>query len=271
MTMPQYVEIETSRLCNRRCRWCPNHGSADRTVQELMEWSIYMKVLGALAERDYNGWIAFHNYNEPLVNPRLIDEVREARRAVPRARLTVYTNGDMLTAALFGELCDAGLSEMRITLYPQRATEVPSYRRAWDWVAQRPFLPTQLFRECKVRQGVAVIADAPFIIKIISPDVSLYWDRGGTLPALSIAERTLPCFLTSHSLSIDHSGHVKMCCNVVSGWEPHNRYILASVERCNPLDEWESGRFVQLRKLHLEATWTESPICLTCRQDLPRT
>src|SRR5882724_626702 len=51
-TLPTYVEIETSRRCNRQCNWCPNGHHDHRRTQELMEW----KVPGGLGALGYGGW-----------------------------------------------------------------------------------------------------------------------------------------------------------------------------------------------------------------------
>src|SRR5205085_439579 len=135
MSLPRYIEVETSRYCNRRCVWCPNHISGERGVQELMDWTTFQCVIRALALRRYEGWLAFHNYNEPLANPRIIDEVAFAREHLARVGLTVFTNGDYLTAELFEGLSTAGLTQMRITVYPRTNRDsAPSHDRLWEWL-----------------------------------------------------------------------------------------------------------------------------------------
>jgi hypothetical protein len=35
--LPSYMEVETSRRCNRTCQWCPNGEHNARRRQQLME------------------------------------------------------------------------------------------------------------------------------------------------------------------------------------------------------------------------------------------
>src|ERR1041385_1533988 len=154
MSLPRYIEIETSRFCNRRCVWCPNHISSERGTQELMNWATFQGVIRSLALRHYDGWLAFHNYNEPLANPRIVDEVAFAREQLGDASLTIFTNGDYLTAELFAALVMAGLTQMQITIYPNPNHDVPpSQTHLWKWLDRRPFLRDAEWSEAILRQG----------------------------------------------------------------------------------------------------------------------
>lgn len=269
MDLPKYIEIETSRFCNRRCHWCPNSVLKDRTTQELMEWSAFQKVVHSLASRNYQGWLAFHNYNEPLANPRLIEELRFARRNLAGARLTVYTNGDFLTDVLFTLLKSAGLSQMRITRYPQDG-EVgePSCKALWDWVKSKAFLDLGSWKEALLRQGPALVNEGPPELLLISPRIGQYYDRGGILPFLSAEHRKTPCFLTSNSLSIDFKGNIKMCCNVTAAHAAHSPYIWGNINDDDPVAVWNSAQFNSCRARHTKSDWSETPICRTCRQEI---
>jgi MoaA/NifB/PqqE/SkfB family radical SAM enzyme len=266
--LPEYVEIETSRFCNRQCAWCPNHVLKDRTVQELMEWPVFETIVGSLAAKDYEGWLAFHNYNEPLANPRLVEEVRFARAHVPRARLTVYTNGDHLTTEKLDALAAAGLSQMRVTIYPPDNDVAASHARLYQWLSRRPFLAAGDWYAIDARQGPALgRAGAPELL-LISPEVGRYYDRGGVLPHLSIAVRTKPCMLTSHSLSVDYRGNVKMCCNVLAAVDAHQVYLLGNVRERDIFDVWNSDTFEKIRENHRRADWSATPVCVSCRQEI---
>jgi hypothetical protein len=270
MDLPKYVELETSRLCNRRCPWCPTHLSHERRSQELLDWALLASAVDSLARHDYRGWLAFHNYNEPLANPRIVDEIVYARGRLPRARLTIFTNGDYLTPELFKRLVDSGLTQLRVTVYPRTSSENPSHARLRQWVAERQLLPCAPWKEAELRQGRGLVLDEPISIELISPDVGRYYDRGGTLPSLSLARRTAPCLLTSHSLSIDYRGQIKMCCNIVTNHAAHEPYLFGDIRECDPIDAWNSPAFVSIRRRHREADWTMTSICNTCRQELPR-
>lgn len=268
MKLPNYIEIETSRFCNRHCEWCPNDVLKNRTVQELMPWEHFEKIVRSLSNREYSGWFAFHNYNEPLANPRIVQELRFAREGLSRAKLTIFTNGDYLTSEMFSSVVSAGLTQMRVTVYPQNCEQAVSHGDLWRWVEGKSFLRTKDWKEVFVRQGPALEFDGNPEIILVRPLVQKYYDRGGTIPFLSIENRTMPCFLTSNSLSVDYQGDIKMCCNVVSGNECHQKYVLGNVRDHDLIEVWNSQGFEDIRELHRKADWSETPICKTCRQEM---
>lgn len=269
MRVPHYVEVETSRHCNRSCEWCPNHTIGDRREQQLLPWDHLERVVGSLARIDYRGWFAFHNYNEPLTNPRIVEEVRFVRERLPSARSTIFTNGDRLTEKLFSALVAAGLAQMRITVYPKKTRrDAASHLALKAWLARRSFLRDKPWAEIPARQGPTLSYSGPPELILISPNVDQYYDRGGTVPWLSIESRKAPCALTSHSLSIDYLGNVKMCCNVVSGRMSHRDYLIGNVADDDPLELWNSPAMEDMRQRHRRADWDGTPICKSCRQEL---
>lgn len=269
MRVPNYIEVETSRYCNRLCGWCPNSSLRNRRSQELLPWAFLEKIISSLRRAQYQGWFAFHNYNEPLENPRLSDELRLVHRHLPNAQLTIYTNGDKLTPALFDDLVFGGLCQMRITIYPKNdLSSDPSNTRLWAWLKRHCFLQNLEWAQVALRQGSALVHQGPPELILIYPNVSRYYDRGGTIPSLSLLDRTRPCFLTSNSLSIDYLGNIKMCCNIVTGHAPHEAYIMGNVSRDDIIDVWNSCEFEEIRERHLRADWSNTPICRTCRQEL---
>ena len=268
MMLPNYIEVETSRFCNRHCEWCPNGVLKNRDSQELMAWPHFEKIILALKRYEYSGWFAFHNYNEPLANPRIVKELGFARAHLPIAKLTIFTNGDYLTREILLSLVNAGLTQMRVTVYPRTMKHQSAHKDLWKWVRRRPFLNAHDWQEEIVRQGPALLGSGYPEILLISPQVQNYYDRGGLLPLLSIQSRTSPCSLTSNSLSVDYKGDIKMCCNVVSDHEGHKQYVLGNVETLDPVEAWNSKAFELLRALHKRADWSTTPICKTCRQEI---
>lgn len=261
MSLPNYIEIETSRFCNRRCDWCPNHSLKNRTVQELLPWDYLERATISLAAAQYCGWLAFHNYNEPLENPRLLEEMRIVHRLLPDANLAIYTNGDQLTQGLFDDLVSAGLCQMRVTIYPKnRRRSNPSHEILRAWLNRRSFLAKLAWSQILARQGPALVHKGPPELILISPDVSQYYDRGGTIPWLSRQIRTAPCLLTSNSLSIDYLGNIKMCCNVVTGHTAHEEHFLGNVARDDLVEVWNSNRFNAIRQKHIRADWSATQI-----------
>jgi MoaA/NifB/PqqE/SkfB family radical SAM enzyme len=272
--LPTYTEIETSRKCNRTCSWCPNAEHTVRHEQELMDWGVFHDIAEQLGDARYAGWFAFHNYNEPLLNPRLGKEIRQVREAAPLARPAIYTNGDPLNRERLTELTDAGLAYIRITRYPRQAQTPPSYESI-DAYLRRAGLSDLEFTRGRVRQGLGATAEHEGVrIEVISPNITAtYNTRGGsvtTLPLLS-RTRTAPCLMTATSLVVDYRGQVKMCCCIYPEAEQHAGYVIGNVREQRLLELWNSVAMNAYRRAHAAADWSLSPACASCTQPLPET
>ena len=273
--MPRYVEVETSRRCNRACAWCPNGEHTVRRQQELMDWGLFTGLLAELRGLGFTGWLAFHNYNEPLLNPRLGEELEAVASILPEARPTIFTNGDVLTVAMLDGLIRAGVRQVRVTLYPRHAGTAPSDERIRGWLA-RAGVTGMPWRWQSVRQGRAAVCERSGCrVEVISPDIDgTYNTRGGSVRSLplTVVTRTEPCLMTATSASIDYRGRLKMCCCVYP--EPgvgHDRYVLGSLTEATFAELWWSEQMARYRTAHAAADWSLSPACIGCRQPLPET
>jgi radical SAM protein with 4Fe4S-binding SPASM domain len=273
----RYIEVETSRRCNRTCGWCPNGHSGARKEQELMPWPLFTAITRQLGDAGYSGWFAFHNYNEPLLNPRLDEELSWLGCRVPHARPAIYTNGDLLKSDVLASLIAAGVKYVRVTRYPHDASAEPGYEVLERWMHQAGLLETRTWQWRPVRQGLSARwqnAAAGVLVEVISPAISRYNDRGGTalIPVTMPQLRTDPCGMTATSMSIDYRGTVKMCCNVIpDSAADHERYVVGSVAQAPLVDLWEHPLMRDWRARHAVVDWSASPACRTCVQALPET
>jgi hypothetical protein len=274
-TLPRYVEVETSRRCNRTCVWCPNAEHDARRVQQLMDWDLFRRVVDELGRLDYGGWLAFHNYNEPLLNRRILDEIGYVREAVPAARPAIYSNGDVLDYALFHRLVTAGVGYIRVTRYPRRADTPPSYDTIKTWLRRTGLVDEYGWQYTPVRQGLAAVLDTGrWKAEVISPGIAgAYNNRGGvvtTLPMLTMP-RVEPCLMTATSAVIDYRGRMKMCCCVYPEAPAHAGYVVGDLHTASFTQLWDSARMNAYRAAHARADWSLSPACATCVQPLPET
>lgn len=274
--LPRYVEVETSRRCNRSCMWCPNGEHTVRREQELMEWPLFAGLLHELNDLGFAGWLAFHNYNEPLLNPRLGQELQAVRAVLPGARPAIFTNGDVLTASTLDDLTAAGVRYVRVTRYPRHPAAPATDGAIRKWIDRAGLAGLAWDDPQPVRQGrAAVWEQADCRVEVISPDIAgAYNARGGTVTALPLAavRRTEPCLMTATSASIDYRGRLKMCCCVYP--EPgvgHDQYVVGSLRDHTFASLWWSQHMDQYRNAHAAADWSLSPACVGCRQPLPET
>ncbi|MFH1809641.1 MAG: radical SAM/SPASM domain-containing protein [Pseudomonadota bacterium] len=122
MPLPGYLEVEIGTYCNRRCAWCPNGSHSCGRRHHHMSEEVWRALLDDLRGHDYRGWFAFHDYNEPLANPRFDEVLAICREVLPDASWLLQTNGDALTAENFDELRHF-FSAIAINFYDERSAK----------------------------------------------------------------------------------------------------------------------------------------------------
>ncbi len=98
------VEIENHNFCNRICWFCPNSFIDRRSQLRLMKDVVFNKIIGALAEIDYDGNLTWSRYHEALAVSSIFDRIAAARKALPRATLVVISNGDYMDRSTLPQL-----------------------------------------------------------------------------------------------------------------------------------------------------------------------
>lgn len=270
--LPSYIEIETSRFCNRVCTWCPNGQSTARSVQELMSWTLFESILKELVSLGFIGNLSLTNYNEPLNNPRLFSELKLIKSLLPATDIRLYSNGDILDQQILDRLVGARISLLRLTVYPSNNLKDtnPSNDRLHLYIRKKNFSCLDwLFSDA--RQGrMASTSIGKTTIEIVSPQIANYSYRGGTARSVVTGHtRTSPCYLTTHSASIDYTGKLKMCCCVFPEADAHSSYVLGNLNHNNFVDIWLSERLRWLRHAHATCDWSKSPICSACIHHSP--
>jgi len=272
--LPRFIELETSRYCNRQCEWCPNSNSNTRTTQEMMDWSIFTELIDELNSLSYSGILALHNYNEPLANPRLFKELEYINQNLSTCLPRIFSNGDYLTQPVLDKLVELDVTWLRISLYPytrERWSKEASTAKIHSWLESKKIAFNSNWKIIDVRQGVAAMSSkGKLTLEIIAPNVQVYNYRGGSVTGISGIDRQDPCYMTHHSAAIDYRGLLKMCCNIYPDHDAHSPYIVGSLREYSFLDLWLSKTMQNLRSAHLKADWQKSPVCSKCTKYLPK-
>jgi len=116
------VAFELSNLCN----YSKIHIKCPLSLTQepkILPASIVYNVLDSLKRYNFEGEIAFHNYNEPLIDPRLFKFIEYARQVCPKSRICICTNGFYFTQTLADELVESGVTNINISVYSKKEME----------------------------------------------------------------------------------------------------------------------------------------------------
>jgi len=109
------VLIETRTDCNKCCSFCPQ--SFYKRPVKSMSWDVYKNIIDSLTKIGFAGRIALLVSNEPLLELRLTEMIKYAKRKSPRFFLDITTNGKLLTIAKIDDLFSVGLDNININDY----------------------------------------------------------------------------------------------------------------------------------------------------------
>jgi hypothetical protein len=229
----EQIEVETTSYCNRVCSFCPNSFIDRRSEQSPMPEPAWRAILEGLAEVGFRGTFVWSRYSEPLSEERIVERIKEVRRAAPACRIAINTNGDYLDRKYLDELRASGVDRLMVDLY---AAQDESYSREMAAEIQERFLK-RIERDCTILSEspelVARIEDKMEIITHVRNASTikkvLFIDRGGLLRAPSSSRRTSPCFLPFKQLVIDWDGSVVPCCQIRSDAGQHADAVVARI------------------------------------------
>lgn len=275
MRLPGFIEVELGSFCNRRCGWCPNAFSERGQTRNEMKDSTWAALLDSLSAARFAGWFAFHNYNEPLADPRLLERVADARERLPHAKLELHTNGDFLDRLMLDALAGLGVELVRVTLYPsnEKAFDPPEPFRARRFLERLGLSDgrNELRKDTKLELS-ATLGETTLVVRV--PDIARYSTRAGEAPLeglRSTPKRTTPCLLPFHSAAIDCLGQLKLCCHVFDTTKPDAKpYVIGNVEETPFTELWSGPRLTALRRQLMRADFTGLSACAGCANVTPK-
>lgn len=222
------IEIELYSCCNRKCIWCPNR-EIDRSTRsnQYLHMSILNKLINELWEENYDQYISFSRYNEPLkLSSYFGDWIQHIKFILPKATLVCNTNGDYLSEDILKTI--AGLNELTIMDYDNKGLhyclkKLINCNCVIDKIINNTFIYAH-YNNMKI------------LYYVNWRENNIPTDRGGYLTNYSIQERNRECLEPQYFVGINYDGTVSPCCNIRNDIEQHKEYILGDLHN-NSLEE----------------------------------
>jgi radical SAM protein with 4Fe4S-binding SPASM domain len=245
------LEINICGICNRKCFFCPK---ANRKLfpnkKEYMSLEFYETLLKELAGVNFKGRLSFCGLSEPLMHRKLLDLVKITKQYCPDCFLDILTNGDFSTVENTQALFEAGLDNMKVSMY--------------DGPEQIPHF-TKIRQECGLSDKQFVIrerylsADKNFGLTINNRGGSVNLQQYNIVPLKEPLKRS--CYYPFHKLIIDYDGDVMICpCD----WE--KKLVVGNLNKNNIFELWDSDvmKDVRLRLINKDRS---KPPCTQCDID----
>lgn len=238
--MFKLIEIEINHHCNLACSYCPN-SKFERVEKGEMDTELFTRLMTQLKDLDYDGFVLFHFYGEPLLCSKLNDFILIMKEYIPKARLQIYSNGLFLNYERTMELFKLGVDFFVITKHEE---------------IKGNFVFDQTIEKLEKHYKEKIIYNKFSEIELNN--------RGGLLPHLeSKGEKdfsSFPCMIAQLYTVITLKGNVLPC------YEDFNQTeTMGNIKEQHLRDIWNSDRYINFRSvLKKKRALSNSNLCRKC-------
>jgi MoaA/NifB/PqqE/SkfB family radical SAM enzyme len=261
--MPGFIELETSTYCNRRCSWCPNSKYKRSQLRNFISFNLFMKIINDLKEINYDGQLALHNYNEPLLDPNLYKYLGIIKTKLPKAKVVLFTNGDYFEKIVLKKLEKNGVFSICISLHD--AIGKDNYKEVLFNNLKKIGKEDYRLKDVSDVFGRKYKIDSSGMqIIYYVPNPKMMTSRGGIIKNLEKSNKNIFCFLPFSSSAIDYRGNMKICCEVYPENNLHKKIgLIGNLKKKSFSDLWFSNKYNLLRKSFLSNN-IKNRLCLKC-------
>ncbi|MEA2720580.1 MAG: hypothetical protein QOJ39_2444 [Candidatus Eremiobacteraeota bacterium] len=288
-SLPEVFAIESTDFCNLKCVMCPR-GEPDLMDRPLgsMSDALFRQIVDE--SEFYTDPVWFHWFGEPLMHPRLFDQIAYAKRAgVPN--LAISTNGTLLDRKNAVKILDSQLDRILIAVDGARKETYEAVRKSATFTFEQVRANIEAFLALKAERGKTTPHTTLSIIvmednkdqleafashwrergadEILFKPFTAWGSQTGDFASLAATEqrallqralRPHPCRYLWESVVIAWDGRVVPCC-----FDYNATMVMGDLNTQTLADIWNSERYVRFRELEL-AGKNRSPLCRNCSE-----
>lgn len=265
------IEIGTTNVCNRKCVSCPVGTSdiADKLTASGVSESHFSRILANLSVFKNKAFsLSLHEYNEPLKDKSILDKYRLAGKAFPKAKLTLFTNGDMIHRKKKGfyslaQFYEVGIRHIRISIYDENSDKSKVFDRLG--IEKNAFKANQ--NRIKNRLEFSYYTEyqgEEVLVRVLFLSTQKLSNRGGIIASDKHVKRQGICSLPRRTLSIDYKGNLKMCCNVHHMEEGADTWMHGSLLHTPISDILMSDSYANMRNKTAMGDYAQLEKCQVC-------
>lgn len=278
------MDIELSGSCNYKCKMCP-HDEPGREPEFLrnLPFDLFTNIIDQAVELGVKN-IRLHGSGEPTLYKRLVDAVQYC--SDKNLNTLITTNGARLTPKLSQQLCDAGLTELTVSVIGSNKESYLKWMgednfdlirnniKTYNDLSQRPanlyHLITDPDRENEEIQEYKsnwedYTQSTSEIWKM--HNWSGVWDNQIFLRKKSEQRscgRMFQPVVEVRAGGIDgHQGAVVACCMVLGN---DSQAVLGHLDSESLIDIWNGPARKKLQEYHNAGRWNEIDYCKNCDQ-----
>jgi radical SAM protein with 4Fe4S-binding SPASM domain len=283
---PPMVLLEPTNYCNFSCIHCAYTTISKRPgyKQGFMDFELYKKIIDEMCQYK-NITLRPFDRGEALINPQLPQMIKYAKERGIK-NIWLNTNGLLLTRQKSKEILEAGLDTLEVSIDATTETTFSKIkgvngeklRKVIKNTIEYSKLKRVLYPNDRKKLVVSFVessinnsekddfigfwtkyADGVRVRPVHQHGALIKEDLRVTKRSREMVER-LPCSILWERVSIDLCGNLRFC---EVDWE--NKGIMGNVNDSSIKEIWNSEKYKQLRKLHIEKRFSEIPLCSVCK------
>lgn len=282
---PLMVVVSLTNVCHYRCAHCfyPTYTKHPSFKRHDIEFNVFQKIAIEIGQYPHSN-LRILAWGEPLFHPRIVDFVQLARNVMPRNKITLITNGQLLTSALSLALMNAGLDLIEISI---DAATVDTYRKVRVSIDPSAFSVVKKNVEKMVNQRNLLNLDTKIVVSFIvwpndesEEEFKLFQEKWsgkvddvvkrplhtfkGINQTRPLPQPRQPCYGLWARCNINPYGQIAVCYN---DWERENILGDLNDPKLSIADVWQGHHLTKLRADQRQSVF--HGCCSDCRDYNP--
>lgn len=209
-----------------------------------MPEELFEKIIKELKEINYNGAIALHSNNEPLLDKEICNYANYARKELPNSYIYLYTNGTLLTIDKFCELI-TNLDLLVIDNYNDNIQFIEPVKEIFNYCIQHPELKKKVRIDMRLQNQILT-------------------SRGGQSDNRDeILTLKSSCLLPFNKIVVQPDGRIPLCC-----CDPFGKVILGDLNTEKLVDIWNGKKAKALRESLYKEQYSRKNLKLCSKCDV---
>ena len=225
---PIMISIETMSRCNGKCSFCPVNVKEEKRPLKIMEDKLFSKILSDLEKKNYSDILTLFCNNEPFLDKRMPDMLKEARCRLPNAKILMATNGSVLNTQVLNSIASS-VDILHINNYNDSYKFTESSKIIYEHVIKNP----------AIFQDIDIKIERRYVKEVLS-------NRAGISPNYPHKQNILhyPCIIPFTDLTVYPDGVVGICCN-----DAHEKTNFGNLNYQSISDVWNDEKILSIKKL----------------------
>lgn len=240
---PLFIDIETINRCNGSCAFCPANIKDEKRPFKKMDEDVFFLIINQLKDLSWTGTVYLNINNEPMIDKRIPRFVEVIKKQLKDVKVSLITNGTLMTEETLKELFDAGLDDLCINNYSTqyRLTDHNRY----------------LYRFIKEYDTFKIHTKVEFRRRYINEILAT---RAGSAPNKKEKNNHIssPCLYPFVDMVIFPDGKVGLCCN-----DCYEVTEFGDLKKESIMEIWRSEKLQSVRK-HIARGRINYNFCKDC-------